>query len=134
MRHAIEAEGLVKRYGDKTALDGIDLRVRTGTVLGVLGPNGAGKTTAVRILAALAVPDAGRAVVGGFDVTRQAGKVRELIGLTGQYASVDEKLTGTQNLVLMGRLLGMGRARCAAAWPEGWTSRTCGSPSAGRAR
>ncbi|MEU7853821.1 ATP-binding cassette domain-containing protein [Nonomuraea sp. NPDC049141] len=114
MSYAIEAEGLVKRYGETAALDGIDLRVRTGTVLGVLGPNGAGKTTAVRILATLVAPDAGRALVGGFDVTRQAGKVRELIGLTGQYASVDEKLTGTQNLVLMGRLLGLSRSEARA--------------------
>ncbi|WP_214326112.1 ATP-binding cassette domain-containing protein [Nonomuraea sediminis] len=110
MTYAIEAEGLVKRYGDKAALDGVDLRVRAGTVLGVLGPNGAGKTTAVRILATLAAPDEGRALVGGFDVTRQAAKVRRLIGLTGQYASVDEKLTGTQNLVMIGRLLGLSRA------------------------
>ncbi|NUW37476.1 ATP-binding cassette domain-containing protein [Nonomuraea sp. SMC257] len=117
MTYAIEAEGLVKRYGDKPALDGVDLRAGTGAVLGVLGPNGAGKTTAVRILATLAAPDAGRALVGGYDVTRQAGKVRELIGLTGQYASVDEKLTGTQNLLLMGRLLGLSRpaARARAA-------------------
>lgn len=110
MTYAIEAEGLVKRYGDKAALDGVDLRVRAGTVLGVLGPNGAGKTTAVRILATLAAPDEGRALVGGFDVTRQSAKVRRLIGLTGQYASVDEKLTGTQNLVMIGRLLGLSRA------------------------
>ncbi|MBT2235229.1 ATP-binding cassette domain-containing protein [Nonomuraea sp. NEAU-A123] len=114
MSYAIEAEGLVKRYGETAALDGIDLRVRTGTVLGVLGPNGAGKTTAVRILATLVAPDAGRALVGGFDVTRQAGRVRELIGLTGQYASVDEKLTGTQNLLLMGRLLGLSRSEARA--------------------
>ncbi|MEV4398506.1 ATP-binding cassette domain-containing protein [Nonomuraea sp. NPDC049607] len=110
MTYAIEAEGLVKRYGDKTALDGVGLRVRTGTVLGVLGPNGAGKTTAVRILATLAAPDAGHATVGGYDVVTQARRVRELIALTGQYASVDEKLTGTQNLVLVGRLLGLSRA------------------------
>ncbi|MEU5867939.1 ATP-binding cassette domain-containing protein [Nonomuraea sp. NPDC047529] len=117
MTYAIEAEGLVKRYGDKTALDGVGLRVRTGTVLGVLGPNGAGKTTAVRILATLAAPDAGHATVGGYDVVTQARRVRELIALTGQYASVDEKLTGTQNLVLVGRLLGLSRpaARARAA-------------------
>ncbi|MFC5831346.1 ATP-binding cassette domain-containing protein [Nonomuraea insulae] len=117
MKYAIEAEGLTKRYGDKAALDGIDLRARTGAVLGVLGPNGAGKTTAVRILATLAAPDAGRALVGGHDVTRHPAKVRELIGLTGQYASVDEKLTGTQNLLLIGRLLGLSRvaARARAA-------------------
>ncbi|MGV9309245.1 ATP-binding cassette domain-containing protein [Nonomuraea sp. NPDC004354] len=117
MTYAIEAEGLVKRYGDKVALAGIDLRARTGTVLGVLGPNGAGKTTAVRILATLQAADAGRATVGGFDVRAQAARVRELIGLTGQYASVDEQLTGTQNLVMMGRLLGLPRdaARARAA-------------------
>ncbi|MGW2217956.1 ATP-binding cassette domain-containing protein, partial [Nonomuraea sp. NPDC001684] len=118
MTYAIEAEGLVKRYGDKTALDGVGLRVRTGTVLGVLGPNGAGKTTAVRILATLAAPDAGHATVGGHDVVTQARRVRELIGLTGQYASVDEKLTGTQNLVLVGRLLGLSRAAARARAAE----------------
>jgi daunorubicin resistance ABC transporter ATP-binding subunit len=118
MTHAIEAEGLVKRYGRKNALDGIDLAARTGGVLGVLGPNGAGKTTAVRILATLVAPDAGRARVGGHDVVREAARVRELIGLTGQYASVDEKLTGTQNLVLMGRLLGLSRASARARAAE----------------
>ncbi|MFF4616921.1 ATP-binding cassette domain-containing protein [Nonomuraea jabiensis] len=118
MKYAIEAEGLVKRYGDKSALDGVDLAARTGSVLGVLGPNGAGKTTAVRVLATLARPDAGRALVGGYDVTRQAAKVRELIGLTGQYASVDEKLTGTQNLLLVGRLLGLSRPAARARAKE----------------
>ncbi|MFI1988210.1 ATP-binding cassette domain-containing protein [Actinoplanes sp. NPDC020271] len=106
---AIQVEGLVKRYGDTTALAGVDLTVRPGTVLGLLGPNGAGKTTAVRILATLIQPDAGRATVGGFDVVRQAHEVRELIGLTGQYASVDEQLTGFENLLMIGRLLGLSR-------------------------
>jgi oleandomycin transport system ATP-binding protein len=109
MTHAIVAEGLVKRYGDTTALDGVDLAVRSGTVLGLLGPNGAGKTTAVRVLATLVRPDAGHATVGGFDVVHQAHQVRATIGLTGQYASVDETLTGTENLVLIGRLLGQPR-------------------------
>ncbi|MCP2327438.1 oleandomycin transport system ATP-binding protein [Hamadaea flava] len=109
MTNAIVAEGLVKHYGETKALDGVDLAVRTGSVLGVLGPNGAGKTTLVRILATLLGPDAGRAVVGGFDVVRQAHQVRGLIGLTGQYASVDESLTGVENLLMIGRLLGLGR-------------------------
>ncbi len=109
MDHAIWAEGLVKRFGETTALDGVDLAVRTGTVLGLLGPNGAGKTTAVRVLATLLRPDAGRATVGGYDVVSNAHQVRQLIGLTGQYAAVDEALTGTENLQLIGRLLGMSR-------------------------
>jgi oleandomycin transport system ATP-binding protein len=109
MTNAIVAEGLVKRFGDTTALAGVDLAVRTGTVLGLLGPNGAGKTTAVRVLATLIRPDAGHATVGGYDVVRQAHQVRSLIGLTGQYASVDETLTGVENLVLIGRLLGQSR-------------------------
>jgi oleandomycin transport system ATP-binding protein len=107
--HAIWAEGLVKRFGDVTALDGVDLGVRTGTVLGLLGPNGAGKTTAVRVLSTLLKPDAGRARVGGYDVVRDAHQVRQLVGLTGQYAAVDELLTGTENLLLIGRLLGQPR-------------------------
>ncbi|WP_433218221.1 ATP-binding cassette domain-containing protein [Microtetraspora malaysiensis] len=110
MTYAIEAEGLIKRYGDKTALDGVNLTARPGEVLAVLGPNGAGKTTAVRILATLVSPDGGSARVGGHDVVARPRRVRELIGLTGQYASVDENLTGTQNLMMIGRLLGMSRA------------------------
>jgi oleandomycin transport system ATP-binding protein len=109
MDHSIWAEGLVKRFGTTTALDGVDLAVRTGTVLGLLGPNGAGKTTVVRILATLLRPDAGHATVGGYDVVHAAHQVRQLIGLTGQYASVDEALTGMENLQLIGRLLGMPR-------------------------
>ncbi|MGW4637309.1 ATP-binding cassette domain-containing protein [Sphaerisporangium sp. NPDC004334] len=110
MRYAVQAEGLVKHYGETRALDGVDLVVPEGRLLGVLGPNGAGKTTAVRILATLLRPDAGRASVGGFDVGREAHKVRSLIGLTGQYAAVDETLTGVENLVMIGRLLGVSRA------------------------
>jgi oleandomycin transport system ATP-binding protein len=110
MTHAIQAEGLVKRFGETTALAGADLQAGTGTVLAVLGPNGAGKTTAVRILATLLEPDEGHATVGGHDVVTQAHQVRQLIALTGQYAAVDESLTGTENLVLIGRLLGLSRA------------------------
>jgi oleandomycin transport system ATP-binding protein len=115
--HAIEATGLVKRFGKTTALDGVDLVARQGRVLGVLGPNGAGKTTAVRILATLLRPDGGRARVCGYDVLRDAHQVRQLIGLTGQYAAVDEGLSGTNNLIMIGRLLGMPRpdARVRAA-------------------
>src|SRR5829696_4528741 len=103
-RPAILAEGLQKSYGKTRALDGLDLSVEEGTVLGLLGPNGAGKTTAVRILTTLLIPDAGRAEVAGLDVVRQAGEVRSLIGLTGQYAAVDEYLTGRENLEMVGRL------------------------------
>ncbi|GAA5171941.1 MULTISPECIES: ATP-binding cassette domain-containing protein [Amycolatopsis] len=109
MSLAIRAEGLVKRFGDTVALNGVDLEVPTGKVVGVLGPNGAGKTTAVRILATLLRPDGGHATVGGYDVVRDPVRVRSLIGLTGQYASVDEDLSGTENLVLIGRLLGLSR-------------------------
>ena len=105
---AIEAEGLVKVYRSRKsevrALDGVDLEVQEGTVLGLLGPNGAGKTTAVRILATLLRADAGRATVGGLDVEREAQAVRKLIGLSGQYAAVDENLTGRENLWMFGRL------------------------------
>ena len=110
MGYAFQAEGLVKRFGATTALAGIDLAAEEGTVLGVLGPNGAGKTTAVRILATLLRPDEGRATVKGLDVVKDAAKVRRLIGLTGQYASVDEDLTGLQNLTLIGELLDLRRA------------------------
>jgi len=105
---AIVAEGLVKVYRSRSsevrALDGLDLTVAEGTVLGLLGPNGAGKTTCVRILTTLLRPDAGRATVAGFDVVRQAQEIRRLIGLSGQYAAVDENLTGRENLWLFGRL------------------------------
>ncbi|HVQ19115.1 MAG TPA: ATP-binding cassette domain-containing protein [Actinomycetes bacterium] len=106
--YAIEAVGLVKRYGKVTALDGLDLDVAPGTVLGVLGPNGAGKTTAVRILTTLLQPDAGRATVAGIDVARHPDQVRRLIGLSGQYAAVDEYLTGRENLTVFGQLYHLG--------------------------
>ena len=115
---AIEAVGLVKKYGSTTALDRVDLSVPTGTVLGVLGPNGAGKTTAVRILGTLLRPDAGHATVGGYDVVREAGRVREIIGLTGQYASVDEDMSGRRNLIMIGRLQGMSRPAARARADE----------------
>src|ERR1700756_3071896 len=102
---AIEATGLTQSFGDAKALDGVALAARRGSVLAVLGPNGAGKTTAVRILATLLRPDAGSARVNGFDVRKQPDKVRMSIGLTGQFASVDEDLTGVQNLVMIGQLL-----------------------------
>jgi ABC-2 type transport system ATP-binding protein len=101
---AILAEGLVKRFGKTEALRGLNLRVEEGTVLGLLGPNGAGKTTAVRILATLLKPDAGKATVGGYDVVREPDAIRRIIGLSGQYAAVDENLTGSENLWLFGRL------------------------------
>ncbi|MER7143676.1 ATP-binding cassette domain-containing protein [Streptomyces xanthochromogenes] len=106
---AVSVRGLVKHFGDTKALDGVDLDVREGTVLGVLGPNGAGKTTLVRCLSTLLVPDAGTAVVAGYDVVRQPRQLRRTIGLTGQYASVDEKLSGRENLYMIGRLLDLSR-------------------------
>ncbi|HEY6890092.1 MAG TPA: ATP-binding cassette domain-containing protein [Solirubrobacter sp.] len=109
MEYAIEARGLRKRFGTTQALDGVDLAVRTGTVHGVLGPNGAGKTTAVRILATLLKADEGSSIVAGYDVVKEPARVREQIGLTGQYASVDELLTGRQNLELIGALLDLSR-------------------------
>jgi ABC-2 type transport system ATP-binding protein len=104
----VEAEGLVKRYGDVVALDGLDLAVPEGTVLGLLGPNGAGKTTAVSILTTLLKPDSGTARVAGADVINQPEEVRKLIGLSGQYAAVDEYLTGFENLDMIGRLYHLG--------------------------
>ena len=109
--HAVWAEGLQKRYGEKRALDGFDLAVRAGTVHGLLGPNGAGKTTAVRVLSTLIRADGGRAAVAGLDVARRPREVRARIGLTGQYAAVDEVLTGRQNLEMFGRLFHLGGRR-----------------------
>jgi ABC-2 type transport system ATP-binding protein len=106
----IEAEGLTKRYGETLALAGIDLEVPAGSILGVLGPNGAGKTTAVRILTTLALPDGGWARVAGFDVVTQAAAVRRQIGVTAQDATLDEALTGRQNLVMVGELSGLRRS------------------------
>jgi ABC-2 type transport system ATP-binding protein len=110
----IQTSGLVKRYGKVVALDGLDLEVPKGTVLGLLGPNGAGKTTAVRILTTLLDPDEGSVQVAGLDVRAEPGKVRERIGLSGQNAAVDEHLTGYENLEMVGRLYHLGRARSRA--------------------
>lgn len=107
---AVEAKGLVKVFGDNRAVDGVDLRVPTGTIYGVLGPNGAGKTTTISMLATLLKPDAGTAKIFGHDVQKEAQIVRQLIGVTGQYASVDETLSATENLVIFGRLLGLNSA------------------------
>jgi len=115
---AIYAEGLTKRYGETQALAGIDLEVPTGTILAVLGPNGAGKTTAVRILTTLATPDSGQAWVAGHDVVREATAVQRSIGVTAQDATVDELLTGRQNLVMIGRLSGLRRKDAAARATE----------------
>ncbi|WP_206831615.1 ATP-binding cassette domain-containing protein [Alicyclobacillus fructus] len=106
---AIEAHQLVKLFGRHRAVDGVDLQVRAGTVYGLLGPNGAGKTTTVRMLATLLRPDGGQARIFGYDVVKEAQRVRQLIGVTGQYASVDETLTAMENLMLFGRLLGLSR-------------------------
>lgn len=105
----IIAEGLIKHFGSVKALDGVDFEVPESSVLGLLGPNGAGKTTAVRVLTTLLKPDAGRAIVGGHDVVNNPGEVRRLIGLTGQYAAVDELLSGDENLYMIGRLIGLRR-------------------------
>ena len=110
-RFAIEAAGLVKAYGATRALDGLDLQVETGSILGMLGPNGAGKTTTVRVLSTLLRPDQGAARVAGFDVVAEAGQVRRRIGLTGQYAALDESLTGRANLIMVGQLCRLPRKR-----------------------
>ncbi|MDQ4057811.1 MAG: ATP-binding cassette domain-containing protein [Actinomycetota bacterium] len=117
MEKAIETERLAKSFGKVQALGGVDLVVPTGHVVGLLGPNGAGKTTVIRVLSTLVRPEGGRAFVGGYDVTRHPAEVRNLIGLTGQYATVDELLSGAENLYMIGRLLSMSapRARRRAA-------------------
>ena len=104
MSIAIQANNLVKKYGDVTALDGLSLEVEQGTVFGLLGPNGAGKTTAVRVLTTLLSPDSGTAIVDGVDVLNDPVHAREIMGLSGQNASVDENLTGIENLIMLGRL------------------------------
>jgi oleandomycin transport system ATP-binding protein len=114
MTTVIEAEGLTKRFGATQALAGVDLHAESGRVLALLGPNGAGKTTIVRILATLLKPDAGSARLCGYDVVAEATAVRQLLALTGQYASVDDELTGTENLIMICRLLGFGRAAARA--------------------
>lgn len=116
MTNAVEVQGLVKTYnkGAITALNGLDLVVPAGQVLGVLGPNGAGKTTAVSILATLLIPDSGQGVVAGYDLLKEPNKVRESIGLSGQFAAVDEILTGFENLHMFGRLYGMSNAEATA--------------------
>src|SRR5271165_2109761 len=105
----IHAEGLRKHYGSTVALAGVDLEVPAGAILGMLGPNGAGKTTAVRILTTLTLPDGGRGRVAGYDVVTEAAEVRRNIGVTAQDATLDEMLTGRQNLVMIGRLSGLHR-------------------------
>jgi ABC-2 type transport system ATP-binding protein len=115
---AITVRGLVKSFGEVRALGGVDLDVTTGTVLGLLGPNGAGKTTLVRVLTTLLTPDAGEATVVGLDVVKDAAKLRHRIGLAGQYAAVDENLTGLENLTMVGRLYGASRAQAKARGRE----------------
>ncbi|SDM44105.1 ATP-binding cassette domain-containing protein [Sediminibacillus halophilus] len=107
---AVEAKGVVKTFGENRAVDGVDLKVPTGSIYGVLGPNGAGKTTVIRMLATLLRPDAGSASIFGHDVVKEPHIVRQLIGVTGQYASVDESLSATENLIIFSRLLGLGKA------------------------
>ncbi|GHU08103.1 daunorubicin resistance protein DrrA family ABC transporter ATP-binding protein [Spirochaetia bacterium] len=106
---AVEAQGLVKIFGSNRAVDGVSLNIPTGSICGVLGPNGAGKTTTINMLATLSKPDAGAAKIFGYDVMKETQKVRQLIGLTGQFASIDESLTATENLTIFGRLYGYSR-------------------------
>ncbi len=108
-KFAVEAQGLIKTFGDHRAVDGVDLNVPTGSIYGVLGPNGAGKTTTIRMLATLLKADAGSARIFGHDVVKESQIVRQLIGVTGQYASVDESLSATENLIIFSRLLGLSR-------------------------
>ena len=113
MTHAVEVEDLVKTYGRTRALDGVTLQVPEGRVLGLLGPNGAGKTTTVRVLTTLLRPDSGRATVLGIDVLKQPDRLRQVIGVAGQYAAIDELLTGRENLALVGRLYHLPKAEVA---------------------
>ena len=106
---AVEAQGLVKNFGDNRAVDGVDLQVKAGSIYGVLGPNGTGKTTVIRMLATLLRPNSGSALIFGHDTVKEPHIVRQLIGVTGQYASVDEGLSATENLLIFARLLGLGR-------------------------
>ena len=108
-KYAVEAKGLIKTFGDHRAVDGVDLVVPTGSIYGVLGPNGAGKTTTIRMLATLLRADSGSAKIFGYDVVKDSQIVRQLIGVTGQYASVDESLSATENLIIFSRLLGLSR-------------------------
>jgi oleandomycin transport system ATP-binding protein len=117
MTDTIEAGGLTKHFGGTQALRGVDLAASPGTVLALLGPNGAGKTTAVRVLATLQKAGAGQARICGYDVVTEAVQVRQLIALTGQFASVDDELTGTENMMMIGRLLGFSRATPGPARP-----------------
>ena len=128
---AIVVSGLVKAFGDVRALGGVDLEVRTGTVLGLLGPNGAGKTTLVRVLTTLLTPDSGTATVVGLDVVSDAAALRHQIGLAGQYAAVDENLTGLENLTMVGRLYGFARARPRRGGESCWSALTWWTPGTG---
>ena len=131
---AIRADALTKSFGTVHALSGIDLLVPTGTVYGLLGPNGAGKTTAVRIFSSLLRPDGGRAVVAGFDVVRQPDELRMVIGLSGQFAAVDENLTGRENLWMFGRLYHSVVSRRSAGRRSSWTSSSCWTRVTGSSR
>ena len=130
----IQARGLRKRFGETVALDGLDLEARAGTVLSVLGPNGAGKTTAVRILTTLSRPDGGEARVAGHDVIREPTAVQRMIGVAAQDATVDEVLTGRQNLVMIARLSGLSRAAARHAGPSCWRSSDSPTPGTGSSR